>query len=174
MRALGRLTLWIARFRIEGAIPERAKLVVIVAPHTSNWDFVIGLAARYVVHVRIAWLGKHTLFVWPIGVLFRHWGGIPVDRRSSHDVVAQAVARFADREQLVLAIAPEGTRKAVSRWKTGFWHIAKGAGVPIVPVALDWGRRVVRIGDAVQPGESVDDDVEQLRRFFDGVRGAQR
>jgi len=161
------------RFRVEGELPNISKVVLIVAPHTSNWDFVVGLAARYVLGLDISWLGKHTLFRPPFGALFRRWGGIPVDRRSSHDLVSRVVEQFAARERLILAIAPEGTRKAVTAWRTEFWHIASGAGVPIMPVALDWGRRVVHIG-AVVPTNEVEEDVRRLREWYTAFRGRTR
>lgn len=150
-RAFGRLFLRLLGWRIVGALPDVPKLVVIAAPHRSNWDFVVGLAAKFAMGLDASFLGKHTLFRPPFGALFRFWGGIPVDRTSSNDTVAQVVAQFAARSQLVLAIAPEGTRKPGASWKTGFWHIARGARVPILPVAFDRARRVIHFLPVVEP-----------------------
>src|SRR6185503_1076937 len=126
-RALGRWVLAAMGWRVEGDIPNIPKLVIIAAPHTSNWDFVVGIAAKSALGLRVTFLGKDSLFRFPLGVLMRAWGGIPVDRGESHDVVSDIVAEFARRDRLVLALAPEGTRKRVDRWRTGFYHIAHGA-----------------------------------------------
>jgi 1-acyl-sn-glycerol-3-phosphate acyltransferase len=172
-RVAGRLVLRLLRWRIAGIFPDARKLVLIAAPHRSNWDFVVGLAGKTALSLDISWLGKHTLFRAPWGALFRWWGGIPVDRRSSNDTVAAVVDSFAHRERLVLAVAPEGTRAPGARWKTGFWHIAKGAGVPIVPIAFDWEHRVIRIMPAIVPRELESDmrDIQALYTTFHG-RGA--
>src|SRR4051812_28698982 len=154
-QAIGMLTLRLLGWRIEGDIPDVARMVAIVAPHTSNWDFVVGLAARYALRLDASWLGKHTLFRPPFGWIMRWWGGIAVDRTASHDVVSQTVAEFSSRERVFLVITPEGTRKQVSRWRTGFWHIAKGAGVPILPIVFNWGERVIRIGVPFMAGDDV-------------------
>jgi 1-acyl-sn-glycerol-3-phosphate acyltransferase len=173
-KALGALTLRALGWRVEGNIPDCPRLVAIVAPHTSNWDFLVGLATRYALQLNASWLGKHTLFRPPFGWFMRRWGGIPVDRSSSHDVVAHTVETFNGRPRVFLVIAPEGTRKKVTRWKTGFWHIAKAAGVPILPVAFDWGTRVVHILPVFLPRASVDEDVAALQSKYDGVRGRTR
>jgi len=169
-RRLGRLALRCLRWRVVGELPDRARLVIIVAPHTSNWDFVVGLAAKWALDVRAAWLGKHTLFRAPWGWFFRAVGGIPVNRGASSDVVAQTVAEFAARERLVLALAPQGTRRAGARWRTGFWHIAYGAGVPIVCVSLDYARREVRFGPTLQPQDPAA-DLATIQAHYAAVRG---
>ena len=171
LRPLARWLLARLGWRSEGTLPDEPKLVAIVAPHTSNWDFPLGLLVKWALSLRAAFLGKHTLFRPPLGWLMHRWGGIPIDRRSSHNVVAQMVEEFGRRDKLLLVIAPEGTRKKVSQWKTGFYHIAEGARVPIVCVAFDWGRRVIRFGPTVVASGDVDREVTELRRTFDGVRG---
>ena len=168
---MGRVGLALLGWRIEGEIPNEKKLVAIVAPHSSNWDFVVGLLAKYAIGVRASFLGKHTLFRWPFGALFRRWGGIPVIRDASHDVVDQTVAEFARRETLVLAIAPEGTRKPVSRWRTGFYHIARGAKVPILLVTLDWGHKTVRFGPTLTVTDDVENDMARIQASYANVRG---
>lgn len=161
-------------WRVTGRIPDVPKLVIIAAPHTSNWDFVVGLAAKLALRLRVTFLGKDTLFRFPLGVLMRRWGGIPVDRSSSHDVVDAIVQEFARREQMVLAVAPEGTRKPVARWRTGFYHIAHGARVPIVPVAFNFEAQEIQILDAFETTGDVDRDIAALRGRFDGIRGKRR
>jgi 1-acyl-sn-glycerol-3-phosphate acyltransferase len=169
--AVGRFTLRLLGWKIEGDFPDEPKLVAIVAPHSSNWDFVVGLAARYALRLEASWLGKHTLFRPPFGWIMRRWGGIAVDRSASHDVVSQTISAFSSRPRVFLVITPEGTRKKVSRWKTGFWHIAKGAGTPILPIAFDWGTRTIRVHPPFTPGDDVEQDVQQLQALYAGTRG---
>lgn len=167
--ALGRLVLRLLGWSVRGAPPPTAKMVLIVAPHTSAWDLVVGLAAKLALRLDARYLAKDSLFWWPLGSLLRRTGAIPVDRASHHGVVEQMRRHFAERSQLLLALSPEGTRHRVSRWKTGFHRIARGAGVPIVPVSLDFGRRVLGIGPELEPGDDVEADIESLERFFTGV-----
>lgn len=156
-------------WRVEGEIPDLPKMVIIVAPHSSNWDFVIGVAAKLAMRLRVKYLGKDSLFRFPLGILMRRLGGIPVDRSNSNDVVTSIVDQFQRRRQLVLAIAPEGTRRRVERWRSGFYHIARGAGVPIVPVTLDWSRRVIAIAAPVAASGDPDDDLARLKKHYEGV-----
>lgn len=164
-RAVGRLALRLLGWRIVGEFPNVAKLVVIAAPHRSNWDFVVALMLKFAFAIDASFIGKHTLFRAPFGFLFRYWGGIPVDRRSSNDTVAAVVARFAAADHLWLAIAPEGTRKVGAPWKTGFWHIARGAGVPIFPVALDRSRRIIRVMPTIEPTD-LEADIRRLKAAY--------
>jgi 1-acyl-sn-glycerol-3-phosphate acyltransferase len=172
-RTLRRFGAWWMRrmgWRFEGAFPDVPKFVVIVAPHTSNWDFIAGLAAKWALGFEVRWLGKDTLFLPPLGWFMRAIGGVPVDRASRRNMVEQSIHEFRTRDRFVLVLAPEGTRKRVTEWRSGFWHVAKGAGVPIACVALDWGRRVVRLGPTTMPAE--DDPaagIARIRAYYDGV-----
>jgi 1-acyl-sn-glycerol-3-phosphate acyltransferase len=148
-RALGATALGIAGWRFEGAPPDVARMVVVVAPHTSNWDFPIGVAAMLALGLRVRWLGKHSLFRGPIGAMLRWLGGIPVRRGERLGAVDDAVDAFRAHNRLLIALAPEGTRRRVDDWKTGYYTIAERAGVPVLPVWLDWSRRVVGFGPAV-------------------------
>jgi hypothetical protein len=170
-RAVGRTVLSLAGWRIDGIVPYCAKMVACVVPHTSNWDFVIGYAAKMTLGIRAWWLGKHTLFKGPLGPIMRALGGIPVDRTAATGIVAQIVERYRTLPQLVLGVAPEGTRRRVDRWKTGFYHIAREANVPIWPVALDWGARTVRLGTAILPTGDEEADLARLQDVFRSVRG---
>jgi len=170
-RFFGRLILRLAGWRFEGEFPDVPKLVICVVPHTSNWDFVIGYAAKMSLNLRASWLGKDSLFWGPLGPLMRSMGGIPVDRSAPHGVVGQAADWFGSSAKLMLGIAPEGTRKKVERWKMGFYHIARRAGVPILPVALDWGTRRVRLGPPLTPSANESADLELLLEFYRRVRG---
>ena len=167
----GRLLLAILRFRVAGEMPDLPKFVIAVAPHTSNWDFVVGTATMFALDLRIAFIGKHTLFRAPFGGAMRWMGGIPVDRGSPHGVVAQSVEAFGRMERRVLAIAPEGTRKRVPQFKSGFLHIARGARVPVVLAALDYEARCVRFGPTIEPGSDVEADRKRVEMHFATVRG---
>lgn len=165
--------LWLKLFgwRVEAALPDTRKFVMIAAPHTSNWDLPFMLATAYVLRVRVSWLGKHTLFRPPFGFLMRWLGGVPVDRREAHNLVARVVEVFDTSEALVLAVPPEGTRKKAAHWKSGFYHIAAGAHVPIALGFLDYGRKVSGVGAAITPSGDLRADMERIREFYKGVRG---
>lgn len=165
-RSVGVLALRMLRWRVDGNLPDVSRLVVIVAPHTSNWDFVVGFSAYLALQLDATWFGKHTLFRWPMGPVLRHFGGIPVVRTKATNVVDLYVREFGRRERMVLALAPEGTRRKVEGWRTGFYHIAVGAGVPIVPVALDYAARRVRILPAFVPTGDLVHDLVQLQANF--------
>ena len=174
MRAFGRALLAALRWRVEGEIPNLPKFVIAVAPHTSNWDFVVGAAAMFALDLRLAFIGKHTLFVGPFARVLRWMGGIPVDRASPHGVVAESVRAFEAMDRRILAIAPQGTRTPVPRFKSGFLHIAKGAGVPVLLASLDYGDRCVRLGPLVVPGDDVEADRARIETFFAPVRGCRK
>jgi 1-acyl-sn-glycerol-3-phosphate acyltransferase len=145
-------------------------MVFIVAPHSSNWDFIVGVAAKLALRLRVKYLGKDALFRFPLGVVMRYLGGIPVNRSSANDVVTSVVDQFARDTRMILAIAPEGTRKPVQRWRTGFYHIARGAGVPILPVGLDWATRTVRLGPLFFPTGNLETDLRVLHDRFATAR----
>jgi 1-acyl-sn-glycerol-3-phosphate acyltransferase len=164
--AVGRGVLRLLRFRFEGQLPDVPRGVMIVAPHTSNWDFLLGLAARAALDLDAHWLGKHTIFRPPFGRLMHAMKGVPVDRTSPEKAIDTVTRAFDEREQLIIAIAPEGTRFRVERWKTGFYRFARAAGVPILPVAFDWGERRVWLLPAFQPTGDYDKDVQVLQAMF--------
>jgi 1-acyl-sn-glycerol-3-phosphate acyltransferase len=170
---LGRLVLRLLGWRVEGNFPPTPKLVVVVGPHTSAWDLIVALAVKLALRIEAGFLAKHTLFRGPLGWLMRALGGIPVDRSGSHDLVEQMAREFAGRASLVLALAPEGTRGHVDRWKSGFYYIAERAGVPIVPAALDFAARRLRFGAPVQPAGNPEAATAELKRFIDEA-GAKR
>ena len=128
----------------------------------------MGLAAKFALGIDAHWLGKHTLFRAPFGALFRFWGGIPVDRRFSQDTVAAAVQRFATSDQMVLALAPEGTRTVGTPWKTGFWHIARNAGVPILPIVFDRPHRVIHFLPPLEASD-LSEDMRELEAQYEAV-----
>lgn len=173
LRPLGR---WILRrldWCSEGSFPDQPKLVIAIAPHSSAWDFIIGAAFLYVLGLRVAFIAKHTLFFWPLGGFMRWLGGIPVDRAQPQDLAGVMAAAFGNREQLWLAITPEGTRREGARFKSGFYRIARAAGVPILPVYFNYRRRVTGFLPLVRPCEDVAAGVEQLRLLLQ-QHGARR
>ena len=170
-RTIGRTYLRLSGWRIEGAFPASPKLVTIVAPHTSNWDFPLGLAVVFALELRVSWLGKHSLFKAPFKGFLQWLGGIPVDRRASHGVVGACVAAFEAAPALLLALAPEGTRKGVSQWKSGFHSIAAGAGVPIFPVAFDYREHVVRLMPLVWLSGTLERDLPLIQALFSHAHG---
>lgn len=172
-RLIGRAGLRLAGWKIVGNFPDLPKGVIIVAPHTSNWDFVVGFWAYLALDLRANWFGKHTIFIWPFGALFRHFGGIPIHRQSraasqAVDVYAEA---FEQREQMYLALAPEGTRKRVAEWKSGFYRIAHRANVPIVPVAFDFRLSRIILGAPFVASGDWERDKVRIKALYDGVTG---
>ena len=170
-RALGRGYLRLSGWRIEGAFPAEPKFVTIVAPHTSNWDFVLGVAVVFALELRVSWLGKHSLFQTPLKRFFLWLGGIPVDRRAAHGVVDACVKAFEGVSARLLALAPEGTRKGVSQWKSGFYWIATAAEVPIWPVGFDFRDHAVRLMPVFRPTGDLEQDLPRIQALFDDVHG---
>lgn len=171
---LGRSLLRSRGWRFEGAVPNVAKAVLIVVPHTSNWDFIVGVAAVFAMGLRASFLGKHTLFKWPLGSMMRWLGGVPVDRRTARGVVEETVNLFSSTDQMILGVSPEGTRSTVDRWKTGFYYVALEAKIPIVPVAFDYPRRIIHFGERLDPTGDIKGDFGVLEAFFFGIKGRRR
>ncbi len=149
---------------------ESARYVLIGAPHTSNWDFVIGYMVMTSIGLNFNWVGKHTLFRGPLGILMKWLGGIPVNRNISSNFVEQVISYFRQYDELIVAIAPEGTRKRTERWKSGFYYIALEAGIPVVLGFLDYATKTGGLGAVVNPSGDVHKDLEIMRNFYAGVR----
>jgi len=172
MRPIWIFLLWITGWKIRGNFPYHLKKsVVIVAPHTSSWDFFLGLAVRSKLRLSfIHFLGKKELFDGPFGFLFRWLGGIPVDRSSSHNMVDQVVQKFKSEESFSLVLSPEGTRKKVERLRTGFYNIAHQAGVPLVMVGFDFGKKEVVIAEPFTTSNQAA-DFRLILNFFGPMQG---
>lgn len=166
-RALLRLFGW----RIEGTLPTAPRFVMVAAPHTSNWDLPVMLVCAFALKANLHWMGKHTLFRPPFGLFFRWLGGLPVDRTGSHNLVDQCVQLFRDHERFAMVIAPEGTRKKVAHWKTGFYHIARGANVPVALGFIDYRRKRGGIGPVLMLSADIDADIAGIRAFYAGITG---
>lgn len=167
LHALGRWLLRRTGWRIEGNFPDLPRVVVVVAPHTSNWDFLVGVMAMLALDLDPRWLGKHTLFRFPLGPVLRRLGGVPVRRGARLGAVDDTVAALRAADRMVLALAPEGTRRKTTGWKSGYHAIAAGAGVPVVPVWIDWARHVVGIGAPTAVDASAEQTTARLRALYD-------
>ena len=172
-RSIARFMFKISGWKVEGRFPsELRKYIIAVAPHTSNWDFPVGVLARSVLHIENAkFLGKDSLFKPPFGWFFRWLGGYPVDRSSRHDVVQQVVNIFNNHDDFIVAMAPEGTRKKVEKLRTGFYFIAKGANIPIIPVGFDFEKKVIKVGEPFYPTDNLENDLKFLISYYRTIRG---
>ena len=165
-RWLGRSILRLGGWHIRGPIPDLAKAVVIAAPHSSNWDGLWGLAAKMALGLEARILGKDKLFWWPLSVLLRRLGVVPLDRSSPQGTVGQAVAMIRDSEQVWYALAPEGTRKQVTEWKGGFLKIARMADVPIIPAYFHYPERVLGFGPPFHTTGDDAADMAAIRQWY--------
>jgi 1-acyl-sn-glycerol-3-phosphate acyltransferase len=161
--AFGRLAMRLLGWRFEGNLPDLPKMVMIVVPHSSNWDVPIGLAAKFALRLEARFIAKHSVFWWPLGAVLRALGGIPVNRTDAGDFVAESAEAFRVATRLVLIITPEGTRAKVERWKSGFHRIARAAGVPIVLTTFDYSRKVIGFGPPLHPGDDYAKDLAALQ-----------
>lgn len=171
---LARFFLKLSGWSIDGKPPKLARYVLVGAPHTSNWDFVFGMAIGLATGVHCYWVGKHTLFRGPLNPVMRWMGGIPLDRNGRcrrGSLVDQTVCTFKQHRKFGLVICPEGTRSRGERWRTGFYHMAKNAGVPIVLAYLDFRNRVGGFGPIIEPGEDINKDLHQIQAFYANIHG---
>jgi 1-acyl-sn-glycerol-3-phosphate acyltransferase len=175
LQSVGRFVLRRKGWRTEGELPDCPKLVAALAPHSSNWDFIIGASVVLALGLRVAFIGKHTLFQWPLGAFMRWLGGIPVNRARPDGFADAMIAEFGAREQLWLGVAPEGTRTDGAQFKSGFYRIARAAGVPILPVYFNYRRKVMGFLPLVHPDRDVDGGVAAVRDLLEhhGARKAR-
>ena len=147
-------------------LPTIDRAIMIFAPHTSNWDFVTMIMAKFAWNNKVRFLGKHTLFYWPYGWFFRSLGGMPVVRHKHHNVVGQVIELIENNEKIYLALAPEGTRSFTPYWKTGFYHIAERSGLPIFMFYLDNKTRTIGFSDPFVVTGNIDADMEIIREYY--------
>jgi len=172
MEWLGRSVLRLGGWRMVGAFPDLPKFVLIAAPHSSNWDGVWGAAVKLGMGVKLLILGKDALVKAPLfGPLAKWQGVIGVDRSAAHGVVEQATMAIRNADRMWFTIAPEGTRKLVDRWKPGFWHIARNAGVPVVPAYFDYSNKVVGIGPLFELTGDMHADIARIQRWYAPYKG---
>ncbi len=165
-RWLGRSILRVAGWRVVGAFPDLPRAVLIGAPHSSNWDGLLGLAAKVALGVDVRIFAKHQLFWWPLGPLLRRMGVIEVNRGDARGLIDQVLVHFQREERFWIGIAPEGTRKRVERWKTGFWKIARAADVPVVPAYFHYPDKIIGIGEPFFLGDDMEADIARIRAWY--------
>jgi 1-acyl-sn-glycerol-3-phosphate acyltransferase len=171
---LSSISAWILKtlgWTIRLDLPDLKKYVVIAAPHTSNWDFLLGILFAKASNLKVTWMGKHSIFRWPFGWLFRALGGTPVHRDKGRNYIDQMTDLFSRSEYLILALAPEGTRSKTDHWKTGFLYIARAAQVPVVLGFMDYGKKEVGMGNTYYLGDSIETDFENIKQFYADIRG---
>jgi 1-acyl-sn-glycerol-3-phosphate acyltransferase len=173
LRGLAMLILKLTGWRVEGETPQLKKYVLIAAPHTSNYDFPVMLAASLSRRIVVSWMGKAVLFKGLKGPLARYLGGVAIDRSQSNDVVTQVADQYRERDQLIVIICPEGTRKKVERWKTGFYHIACSADVPVVMAYADYPSKRVGFGPPFIPTGDLETDLREIQAFYTHFTGKQ-
>lgn len=171
VRAMCLAWLRIGGWKLQGDWPGHDKVVLLAAPHTSNWDGINMLATAGAYRIKLRWMGKKSLVAGPFGFIVRWLGCVPIDRSSSNDVVAQMKRAFESEDRLVLAIPPEGSRARVTDWKRGYYHIAHGAGVPIVLSVLDYGARTVTLSGVMDTSGDYDADFTWIRTHYEGAQG---
>ena len=171
LRLISNLLMRLAGWRVEGTLPDIPKYLIIGAPHTSNWDFLLFLGVIFRLKADVKYMGKAELFRSPLGWFFYWSGGIPVDRSKSSGLVEQMVEAFQRSNKFILTIAPEGTRHGVKEWKRGFYHIAKGAGVPIVMAKVDGKQKAMRVGEIFYLTDDMEADMKSIQELFKGMVG---
>lgn len=166
---VGRLTLFLLGWKVNAEVPKFNKLIILGVPHTSGMDLVLLLATAYSLRIKVNWLGKNTLFIPVFGDVLKFFGGIPVIRDKKLDNVDNLVKKIKTMENLSLVIAPEGTRSYTEYWKSGFYHIASKAGIPVVMGYLDYAKKESGLGPTLIPGNNVHNDMDIIRNFYDPI-----
>ena len=168
------LFLLLSGWKMRGDWPTAKKAVLLAAPHTSNWDGIYMLAAVGYYRSKVRWMGKKSLTTGPFGGIVKALGCVPIDRSASHDLVQSMSQAFADSSEMMLLVPPEGTRSLTAAWKTGFYHIAKSANVPIVITILDYGTRTIHVADLFYPTGDIDADMVKLKANYANAVGKHR
>lgn len=166
---LAKRILALCGWTIKGELPAQPKFILAVAPHTSNWDFFVGIAVMFTLRLKVSFLGKASIFRWPVKSILTAIGGIAVDRRSSHGVVGQIVKEIKQNESFILGLAPEGTRSKTIEWKTGFLHIAKQANIPVVPASFDFAKKEIFFHPAVYVSGEISQELTEIKQVFADV-----
>lgn len=161
----------ITGWKLKGKVPGLDKYVIIGAPHTSNWDMIMMLLIVFSNRQKVTWLGKSPLFKKPFGTVMRWLGGIPVDRSKRSNAVNMSIQLFSERDKLIIVLAPEGTRRSEGSWKTGFYYIAKGAGVPVILGFIDRKNKRCGLGPVFYLTDDIDTDMNEIRKFYSDMTG---
>ena len=168
-RGLGRLVLRLLGWHLDVHLPREPKVVIAAAPHTSNWDGLVGISAILALGIRINWFAKDTLFRWPFRGLLMALGGVPIRRNAPGGVVEQTARIFATRERVYVGMTPEGTRSRAPEWKSGFYRIAMATGAPILVAYIDYARREIGTGPLIRPSGDYAADLETIQSYFRAV-----
>lgn len=168
-KAIGKFLLWSYRWRVEGEVHNAKKFMVILAPHTSYWGFLTNMSIMLALGVNNRWFVADAFCWWPLGNLMRWLGGIPIDRSSPQDLVSFSISKFADHDELILALYPEGTTRKAEKWKTGFWHIEHGADIPIQFLSVDYKKRASVFGPVIKPSDDIKADMKKIQAYFKDV-----
>jgi len=171
MHWFSRMTLRLTGWRVVGGAPTVPKYVLIAAPHTSNWDFPVALMVCFALRLRVYWMGKDSLFPPLLGGVMRWLGGIPVNRARAGNLVQATVDAYNSNARLIVIVPPEGTRSKVTQWKTGFYYIAQGAGVPIALGYLDFRKKEAGLSRMFQPSGDIVADMVEIQAFYAGING---
>lgn len=167
MKFISKILIKLLGWKITGGIPpDVKKCVLIAAPHTSNWDLFYGRQALYIFGVKLRYLIKKELFFFPLNLLFRATGGIPIDRKKSYSIVKTMIGVFDQHDSLAMMFSPEGTRSRVKKWKTGFYHVAVGAKVPIMMGYIDYEKKITGVGPVFYPSGDVKKDFEFMEEYY--------
>ncbi len=167
-RGLGRSLMRLQGWQLKGEFPDEPKLMVALAPHTSNWDFVYAMPVIMALGVKVSFLMKKEAFIWPLGGLFSWWGGIPINRTAAGDMVEQVAEWYDTHDQVWVAITPEGTRKKNEQWKSGFLRIAHRAQVPVFLMAWDYPNKCMHCDKVFMPTGDHSADLEEIKQYFKG------
>ncbi len=171
LKFFSKTVLKLAGWKLKVDLPKEKKFVLIGAPHTSNWDFPLALLTFWTLDLKIYWVAKIQMFWGPFYYLFTFLGGIVLDRNSSHGFIAQIAKRFDQTDEMVLSIAPEGTRSKTDYWKSGFYHIAISAKVPICLAYIDYRKRTLGFAQVLYPSGNIDDDMKIIAEFYKNIKG---
>lgn len=171
LRWLGRVGLGLCGWRVTGNLPDTEKILVIGAPHTSNWDWVVALFTMFALDIRMTVLIKDTAFWWPAGWFLRVTGAMPVNRRNPAGIAAEVARNVRAAERIIVVITPEGTRSRVEKWKTGFLRIAEAAELPVVQVSFDYPSRTLHLGPIAQLTGDTETDIARIRDYYRPFRG---
>ncbi len=171
MGSISRIILRLWGWQLDDRLPQEHRYVMIGYPHTSNWDFVLGMLARYALGVPLNWVAKHSIFWGPFRPMFIAMGGVPLNRKTTHGFIQKNIELFAQREKFILGLMPEGTRSKTERWKSGFYHIAHGANVPIALAYLDYKNKIIGVGKVIEVTGNMAADFEIIREFYKDKTG---
>ena len=171
LRKIARFGINISGWTIKGMVPDEERIVIIAAPHTSNWDFVLAMLAIFGLNIKLRWLGKHSIFKPGFKIFFKWLGGIPVYRDNPSNLIDNVVKIVKKEKSIVIAMTPEGTRKKVKRWKTGFLRIAKQTHSKILLISIDAPTKSIEIGKIFNPTGNSEDDLAFIQKYYSSFRG---